>query len=559
MKIKNMITINKIIIDIMEITTKLTYRGYKIRKNEISEKKLREIKDELTVSPNKAMGETESFELYTDTENYIIVPKYYGIKEFGPPKIVNLSSIDRDIKFEGNLREYQKEIVEKCLTKIRKTGGTLLSVGCGRGKTIMALKIIAELKKKTLILVNKTCLLDQWKERIKEFMMDDIKVGILQRDKCEIEGNDIVIGMIHSVSKGKYDINLMREFGFIISDESHHIASRVFSKSLRQVTTEYTLALTATPKREDGLIRVMYWYLGMESYKEGLRTNNQVVVKTFRYIATNDPTYKEEQVYYQRKMQPSHTKMVNNIIKTKSRNDHVINIIDQLRKDPDRKILVLSGRIDQLEEMKKEIDARIKKDIKDKVIERGEINTYMYIGKTKKEERNEAEKYADILFGSYTLADEGLDIAHLNTIVMCTPKKDIIQAVGRVMRKILEDGDTRPLIIDVIDQLSIYPYQYKKRENVYTKSNYKKEYYYLINEKIVSQKEFNSRVFQEDYGSEMKYKTYEEILKVEPVEIQNEKEEEKTKNDDINNDQSYKKQNMGKINPNIFKRKNTLL
>lgn len=87
------------------------------------------------------------------------------------------------------------------------------------------------------------------------------------------------------------------------------------------------------------------------------------------------------------------------------------------------------------------------------------------------EKREEAEKNADIIFATYSLAKEGLDIERLNTIVLATSQKDVNQSVGRVMRKILQDGDLRPLIIDFSDHLSAFISQTKKEKHFIKNQN----------------------------------------------------------------------------------------
>ena len=99
-----------------------------------------------------------------------------------------------------------------------------------------------------------------------------------------------------------------------------------------------------------------------------------------------------------------------------------------------------------------------------------------------KKEREEAEKYGDILFATYAMAKEGLDIERLNTVILATSQKDVIQSVGRAMRKILTDGDLRPMIIDFSDHLSAFINHTKKRKAFYLQSKFIIEDFYLIDD-----------------------------------------------------------------------------
>ena len=470
-----------------KINSKISRQGYVISKSSISEQELADIKTELTVKPfmQEFGDDAQEFAVFSEDNENIYMPRYYGISKFGKAKITDLTDnkASPDFKFTGALRDYQIEIVNTCLNGIRKDGGGMLSVGCGQGKTTMALKIAVELGLKTLVLVHKTFLQDQWIERAKQFT--NAKIGIIRQNTIQVEGSDIVIGMVQSISMRDYDQKIFDQFDFLICDEAHRYGSRVFSRALQKVGAKYTFALSATPKRQDGLTKVIHWYTGKILFAQPPKPNKHVIAKIFKY-SSNDPLFVEKQMWCKGSMKPSNTKMINNLVEIKSRNDHIINIINELRKFPERKVLILSGRREHLTYLKDTVDKHILADVKAGKILEKECKTYYYVGGMKKLERHDAETYGDILFGTYDMAQEGLDIDRLNTIILATPKKNIIQAVGRIMRRILQTGDIRPLIIDFYDQLSIYGNQGEIRINEYKKNKYKIKNYYLENDKIKS-------------------------------------------------------------------------
>ncbi len=471
--------------------SKLTHRGYLIRKSEISSDELQYIKSKLTV---KAFlgdfddnNETEEFEVFHEKKNSIIVPRYWGIKKFGSPAKIDFHGETRHFNFNSVLRDYQIDIVNTCYEKIISNGGGLLSVGCGRGKTVMAINLAQKLQAKTLVVVHKTFLQDQWIERIKQFT--DAKIGIIRQDKVDIEDKDIVIAMIQSLSMRDYDMDIFDSFKFVIYDEAHHCASKIFSKALYKSGANYTLALSATPDRNDGLKKVMDWYLGPTIYKEDRQPNKQVLAKIFKYN-TKDKLFIEKTIFKGGQSKAHAPKMINNLINIKERNQHLINILNQFRKFPERKILILSGRRDHLKLLKDTIDNEIKKDIENKKIEENECKTYYYLGGMKEKDRKDAENNADILFATYDMAHEGLDIDRLNTVILATPKKNIIQSVGRIMRRILKKGDIKPIIIDFSDELSIFKSQGEKRLKDYNESKYKVNMYYIDKDKFISYKDY---------------------------------------------------------------------
>ena len=101
-----------------------------------------------------------------------------------------------DIEFKGKLRPIQLPIIDAYM----KYKSGIVSVPCGYGKTVLALDIIARLKVKTLVIVHKEFLMNQWKERIEQFV-PDAKVGRIQRKNIVTDGGDIVIGVLQSYDK----------------------------------------------------------------------------------------------------------------------------------------------------------------------------------------------------------------------------------------------------------------------------------------------------------------------------------------------------------------------
>lgn len=347
--------------------------------------------------------------------------------------------------------------------------------------TVMALNVIAKMNVKTLVLVHKTFLQEQWVERCSQFT--NAKIGIIRQNKVEVEGFDICIGMVQSITSRDYDPKLFEQFSLVVFDEAHRYPSRIFSQAFQKTCPKYILSLTATPNRTDGLTKVLYWFSGDIIYKQLSKPNKQVIVKVFNYEST-DKLFVEKTMWIKGKTTPSNTKMVNNLVQIKSRNQHILNILNRLRKNPERKVLVLSGRREHLKDLKDSLDASIQKDIDDGNIMKDECRSYYYVGGMKKWDLQEAAQKGDILFGTYDMAQEGLDIDKLNTLVLATPKKNVTQALGRVMRKILKEGDVRPLIIDVCDNLSIYSKQGALRQKLYNKNKYRVEHYYLHNDQI---------------------------------------------------------------------------
>jgi superfamily II DNA or RNA helicase len=448
----------------------LSKEGYLIDKKEY-ENIINTIKEELTVTPYLPFNKNtkpESFPVYLENETYLCLPKFYGLEKFGKPDInKEITGESINIIFNGKLRPKQEEVIKIILPKLESGDGGLLCEGCGEGKTIKALYIACHLKKKTLVIVHKTFLLNQWIESIKQFT--NASVGIIQGKKIDIDGKDIVIGMLQSIAKDKYNSEIFQDFGLVIFDEAHHAPSKYFSNALPIIASKKTLALSATPKRSDKLEKVLYWYFGDILYKSAIKIVNNVIINNINYTIDHK-NFKEYKQNFG--IDFNRQKTINKLIKINERNVFIVKtIVDILNEDINRKIIILSDRIEHLTILKNIFDTDYN------------FTTSYYIGGLKQKVLNESAQ-AQIIFGSYSMASEGLDIPDLNTLIMVTPRKEVEQAVGRILRK---DHIIQPLIVDFIDQLSPFIRQGIYRNKFYKKKGFIIKYIEVNNNNIINE------------------------------------------------------------------------
>lgn len=443
-------------------------KGYSIYKVCLTNEIISYIKKELTVKPitQNSIAETIPFPVYQESDKKIYVPRFWGLKIFGKPNQVKISQGKSiNIEFKGQLRKEpvnQEEIVDAYLNSLKTQesnygsgGSCLIELKCGGGKTILALNILSKLKKKTIIFVQKTFLKNQWIERIKEFL-PDAKVGTIQGQIIDIEDKDIVIAMVQSISMKSYPESLFDDFGFTVIDETHHMASNVFCNCLKKCNTYYSLGLSGTMNRKDGLTFVFKMYLGEICFKtkEDNGANN-VLVKAIDYHVFGDDEYNETERDFRGNVK--YTTLVSKVAKYEYRADFILNVmINEININPKQQIILLSQTKNLLNYLYKLITSK------------NVTSVGYYIGGMKEKDLKESES-KQIILATFAMAAEALDIKSLTTLVLATPKSDIVQAVGRIMRA----EHSQPLIIDIIDQHDTLLNQFKKRRSFYNEKNYK--------------------------------------------------------------------------------------
>ena len=446
-------------------------KGYTIPKNSLIKEDEEFLRKDLFVKPmifganfgGKGTDDSSVFPVFRENANKIYLPRFYGIQRYGlPPRSDIGTGEDINVEFTKPLRDYQEKIIsvytnyvnsEICSGSIEKGNGGILEVPCGRGKTIMALKIISLLKKKTLIIVHKEFLMNQWIERIRDFL-PEATVGKIQGSTFDIEGKDIVIGMVQTLYDKDYAQDAFSCFGLTIIDEVHRIGSEQFSRTLFKTITPYMLGISATVDRKDKLTRVLHMFIGDKIYSEKREDDDLVSVRAVRYIST-DPEFNEVDVDF--RGMPKYSTMITKLCAFGPRSDFILRIIkDLIQEEPENQIMILCHNRSLLSYLF------------DGIIHRKIAEVGYYVGGMKQANLQETEG-KQIVLATYAMAAEALDIKTLSTLIMVTPKTDITQSVGRILRVKHEN----PIIVDIVDSHDLFENQWKQRKRFYKKCNYR--------------------------------------------------------------------------------------
>ena len=436
-------------------------KGYTIPKSILDKSDEEEIRKELFVKPilfGPAQADMTPFPVFRENANKYYLPRFYGIQRYGvPTKSEIQKGDDISIDFVKPLRDYQNDIIDVYMKHVLSNdsincNGGILEVHCGAGKTVMGLKIISLLKKKTLILVHKEFLMNQWIERITEFL-PDAKVGKIQAQTFDIEGKDIVIGMIQTLYDKEYPINTFDSFGLTIIDEVHRIGSEQFSRTLFKTITPYMLGISATVERKDKLTRVLYMFIGEKIYSKKRESDDLVCVRGIEY-KTNDSEFNQVELDF--RGSPKYSTMISKLCEYGPRSDFIVRVIGDLLKESENQIMILCHNRSLLTYL---FDA---------INHRNLASVGYYVGGMKQASLQETEE-KQIVLATYAMAAEALDIKTLATLIMVTPKTDITQSVGRILRIKHEN----PIIVDIIDSHDIFQNQWTQRKRFYKKCNYR--------------------------------------------------------------------------------------
>ena len=339
-----------------------------------------------------------------------------------------------------NPRPYQS----KPISKMIKTGGGVLHAPTGSGKTVMMLFVAQALQQRTLVIVHTQDLLKQWQERVQE--MFGIRCGTIGGG--EWEEADITVATVQTLSNYDYPDEWFHSWGTVILDECHRCPAKSFTEIMSQMTAKYLFGATATPTRPDGMHPAMEAVIGpvvCSVKQQALTDSGQLVKPKVIMTATGWKSAHGQKMRFARN-QFARNKIYQNLIHDLTADRKRAKTVAELVvENKDRSVLVLSSRIGHLEMISNEADKL------------DEIKSFIVTGQVDKESREAAidmmrRGTLNVMYATQ-LADEGLDIPRLDTLILAYPRKStekVQQQIGRVMR-IFDDKDGA-IVYDLVDE-----------------------------------------------------------------------------------------------------------
>ena len=364
-----------------------------------------------------------------------------------------------EVKFNGSLREEQQIAIDHML----KYDNGILCAPTGFGKTVIGCKLIAERKVNTLILVNKIQLLNQWKDRIKEFL--DVKeVGEISSKKKNIT-NVIDVVSVKSLWNNGNVLDIAKNYGMIIIDECHHTAAYTFEQAINTGNAKYVYGISATPERENGHTPIIKMQCGDIRYKvDSLKFNKKLNIP-MKVIAKKSHLNFTNQNIDNYELNEINDLIAKDIIRSE-------NIIKDIKKEYDngKNILVLTERLELMNY------------IYDK-LSKYTNNIFKYYGgigkkilKSYMELNNQINENKDnkIIVATGSYIGEGFDDSKLDVLFLTMPisgQTRVTQYAGRLHRQ--DSNKKEILIYDYIDDnFSKTRNMFLKRKKTYEKLGY---------------------------------------------------------------------------------------
>ena len=384
---------------------------------------------------------------YEESSEFLTLPR--GLKEklfeYLNYNLVKYKIIDNRVfenietkKILFTLRAEQEDAIKEIL----KYDSSICVAPPGFGKTLIGAKIFEQRAVKTLIIVNKNMLLDQWISRFVDYFgYKKSDIGFLGKSQNRLNGN-IDIATMQSLNNIP---ELVENYTQVIVDECHHIPALTFEQIVKNFKGKYILGLSATPNRKDELDPILYQQLGNISYeykKPKTHTNRLLVIKT-EFTSSAD----------------NYAAIINELVSNEDRNRQIVKTI---KENIDRKILLLSDRIEHL-------------NLLENILKEEKIDFVSVHGSQNKKEQVEnmqKVKTSSLILATSSFFGEGIDFPHLNTIIFATPISfygRLIQYLGRIGR-----GNQECLAIDFLDSKNaMLNSTYKKRLEGYKAMHYK--------------------------------------------------------------------------------------
>jgi superfamily II DNA or RNA helicase len=365
---------------------------------------------------------------YDVSDEKVTLPFYYGCQKlkFFPNDKKKFPI--KALEFVGQMRPYQLEKITEAIQRLNTVRCCFLSMATGKGKTFTSLYIASRLKMKTLVFLHQLNLFEQWEESIKKGMPKAKVQTLATKTALDPDADFYLINPSNIVKRPKEDFE---SIGLLIVDEAHALCSEKRSRAMLAVQPKYCIGLTASPKRSDGLDKILDLHFSTHRIHVPLWVEH-------KYYKFNTGFVPEVRKNFQ-----GHTDW-NSVLEYQSnhpeRNELIVRVC---RFFSDRNILVLCKRVEHAKTI-----YQLLADQKESVD---------YTTGTKKK----FDKEARVLVSTFSKSGVGFDHPKLDMMIVAADVKEMFdQYFGRCVRR----EDVTPIFVDFVDELKTLAAHYRERK-----------------------------------------------------------------------------------------------
>src|SRR6267154_16546 len=385
-------------------------------------------------------GQLDVLKMWEESRGYVICSReFLPTSEYVKYKFpfVDLRPRFQDRYFQ-DLVEPRNEEQVKAWEALSRNDNGILNLGCGKGKTKLSLKKIAQKGTPTLIIVPDGGMLDQWRQSIQgsdrtpQGLRFDGGIGLVHESHFDWRGRPLVLANVYNLAlkirDGRVPEEFFRYFGLVVYDEVHQMGAPVFSQCAWPFYGD-RIGLTATVQREDGLDPIYRYHIGEPFYSDLVQPLIPLIYFQKTPVRLDiAPTIRNGSVH----LGLLRTSLGRDLTGNTYRYYAIKEALDQ-----GRKILCLSHSKDQLYLMHSLFPG-----------------SGLLVQETPTNRRLEILRNSQVCFAISRLGDKGVDDDRLDTLFWLTPFKSLIslqQSIGRVQRSL--EGKRHPVVVIFEDNL----------------------------------------------------------------------------------------------------------
>ena len=394
-------------------------------------------------------NDVNKIKFYQEYDNHVLIPRFYPLND----TIKDLTTEGEDIVINSKItpRNKPQELAIDFLTN-NKNG--ILRLEPGRGKTVISIASICNVKKKTIIFMHKDKLIKQWTEEI--LLHTDLtkdNIGRLSTANYKkVLKLPIILSTVQamlSLLNGKKKDDFIKQLGesnigMAIFDECHTtVGPEKFTEVSLALNCNKIHGLSATPTRQDKNEDIIYYHLGQVTYFPP--EENELLIPKIFMLFFPFGVYEGKTIKYLRWGGIFQLARYQNLLE--KRNSYLQTVSKVIRKLHNEKhtILVLGTRVSGL--IKLAECTEIKSENIGIFIPGSTPEQRLSVSDT--DDLDVAFTQKDVVFSTYLAARDGNNRKDLDTLIMSVPTSNIEQAIGRIQRELA--GKRNPIVVDFVD------------------------------------------------------------------------------------------------------------